>query len=732
MSYSRKLVDYVFEQASVTVRGPARVALSHIRAGEIGRAISVLNVAVEKNANDAKLLELLGVIQYEYGDAFQGVASLEKALTLAACNETTLCNAAHVFRTMGECSRALELYQQALELEPAYAEAYSGMGNIFLEEGDCERAYELYAIALTYAPINASYYNNRSVAARKLGMLEQALLDAEQACQLSPLNLHWINLADAYVATENMLGCKRILEKLSNVGFDTNYYTVLGKLHFKNGDLTDSIQSFQKAIELNASNLDAYEECAAAYYTVGDSKAAQYCIRQCLDHKMDSLRYRYLDCLYTIPIRESSREAGVLVQQHFINKVDSLKKWLDKTPKSLSALIAVNFVSPLFFLYNSELTQQALRKYNELLSISKKIEAFNQTERSDVICIVTSKADDAEYNAQCLSHLLRELDASGHEIFLMGIVKKFASESSGMLKTAVVSNSEDALDLLKKIKPKAIIYTDLGSNYLSYALAQTRLAPLQLQTWNSACGFLSDAIDGVLMPDFQSGLNCSNIPREKIYFYKDQLAGLSAGPTISQGLSVDAGEKFLLCDASALKYQGEYIEVLLDLLQANNTLRLLVASDFGYSSLNLKNEMLACAARKGFNGLDRLIFRPGGFLALLGGVPAGQAIVLDSFPYSDFASVYSALMMNIPVVTMSGPELHGQIGAQLLRVMGLDAMLVSKNMAESAELCQRLVADSDFYALVCLKIAAAKESLPFGDGVLASSTFLGLLDGCKG
>lgn len=713
MSFSNQTAEYAFVQASITVGVPAQLALKHIRAGEIDRALGILSLAAEQDPENAKLQELLGILQYEYGDAFKGLAHLERATNLASSNESSWCNAAHVLRRMGEQERALEFYQQAIALAPAYAEPYSGMGNIHFEEAGWERAFELYAQAITLDPQNSSYYNNRAVAALKLGMVGQALLDAQQACALSAVGLHQINFADAYVAARQVTAALQTLAQVNEEGRDSSYFTVLGKIHTQSGELSAAIQSFRKAIELNTYNLDAYEECAAAYYAVGDAMSAQYCIRQCLDMKMDSLRYRYLDCLYAIPIREASRQAGKDAQSKFIHKVDRLQNWLSMNPQPLAALIGINFVSPLYFLYSSECSELALLKYQELQALRAPTQALISSAVADAICIVTAKTNDADYADLCLNPLLRELVSKGTAIHLLSIGIELGAENLGEAAAYAVHDLTTALETIEGIRPKALIYTDAGSNYLSYALAGLRLAPLQLQTWNAGCCLFTDTLDGLLVPDFFVGMDCTDVPIEKMVTYRHPLDGLVASNTVSEPTIATAasGANLLLCDASSLKYQGEYIELLLGLLQKNPELRVRLASDFGYSSLNLKNDLLARAGNWDVDVAERVEFVAGGLAGLLGSAPAGRAFVMDAFPYSDFTTTQAALALDIPVVAMRGLELHGQTSAQLLAALDLAPMLVAENSAEYAELGQRLIGDGAFYAQACANIKAAKNRL---------------------
>ena len=715
MSYRRTRIDYPPLKTSITFREPAQLAIKHLRFGDVDRARAVLDVAIVAAPQDAKLHELLGVIEYEHGDAFKGIEHLEIAIALPSADAGTWSNCAHVLNRMGQHAKALKYYDQALALAPDYAEAYCGKANHYLENEDWERAYDLYNKSVGLEPLNPSYYNNRGVAALKLGMVGQALLDAQQANTLEPLDLYQINLADAYVAAGQVSVALATLAQVSEAGRDSGYYTVLGKVHGQSGVPAAAIASFQKAFALNEYHLDAYEECAAAYYSIDDSVSARYCIRQCLDIKPESLRYRYLDCLYAIPIREASVRASEQAQHRFVQKVDRLQKWLDKKPRPLAAINRANFVAPLYFLYSSENSLRALQKYHELQKLRALDECVDTAEVSNAICIVTAKANDAEYAGLCLYPLLRSLSKSDKAVHLLsvGVELNVALQSAAVCN--VIFDLEEALETIAQIRPKAIIYTDIASSYLPYALASMRLAPLQLQTWNAGCGVFSETIDGLLAPDFFAGGDYADVELEKLVFYRQQFNQMDRTRTVDRQTtgSTDAA-RFILCAANSLKYQGEYVELLLDLLQQHADARAIISSDYGYRSLHLKTHMLERAVSRGLKDPERIVFASGDLPALLATVPSAKAVVLDAFPYSDFATVQAALGLQMPVLALNGPELHGQLGAQLMRALGLAPMLVATNLAEYATLCQRLMGDEVFYAQALEQVERINGEVEWG------------------
>jgi len=81
---------------------------------------------------------------------------------------------------------ALEAYEQALRLDPHFADAYFGKGNAFYFLGQYEEALHAYEHAIHLAPHNAAYHNNKGGALYALGRYREALAAYEQALRISP------------------------------------------------------------------------------------------------------------------------------------------------------------------------------------------------------------------------------------------------------------------------------------------------------------------------------------------------------------------------------------------------------------------------------------------------------------------------------------------------------------------------------------------------------------------
>jgi lipoprotein NlpI len=90
------------------------------------------------------------------------------------------------WRLKGEYDRAMADYNEAIRLDPKYANAYNNRASAWSEKGDFDRAIGDYSEAIRLNPKYADAYYNRAVAWRDKGDLDKAIADYSEVIRLDP------------------------------------------------------------------------------------------------------------------------------------------------------------------------------------------------------------------------------------------------------------------------------------------------------------------------------------------------------------------------------------------------------------------------------------------------------------------------------------------------------------------------------------------------------------------
>lgn len=126
-------------------------------------------------------LQALSIAQVHMPTRQQG-----NSLTLVWKTKEQYLNEGVRLGSLGRYREAIAAYEQALDLDPHFADAYFGKGNALYFLGRYEEALEAFEQAIRLAPLNAAFHNNKGSVLFALGRYLEALAAYEQALRLDP------------------------------------------------------------------------------------------------------------------------------------------------------------------------------------------------------------------------------------------------------------------------------------------------------------------------------------------------------------------------------------------------------------------------------------------------------------------------------------------------------------------------------------------------------------------
>ncbi len=172
----------------------------------------------------------------------------------------------------GDPDRAIADYNEALRLDPKLAMAYAGRGHAYAKKGDLVRAFADCEEALRLDPKLALAYNSRGHTYARKGDLDRAIADYNEALRLDPkLARAYDNRGHAYSrkgdtdrAIADYNEALRLDPKLA-VAYDNR-----GHAYSRKGDLDRAIADYDEAIRLDSKLAVAYDNRGFAYAKKGD------------------------------------------------------------------------------------------------------------------------------------------------------------------------------------------------------------------------------------------------------------------------------------------------------------------------------------------------------------------------------------------------------------------------------------------------------------------------------
>jgi len=136
----------------------------------------------------ARLLNNLGILTYEKGDAKKATALFEKAIAAEPDYIEAYNNLGNIHKDAGRFDEATALFTKAIALDPNYAEAYNNLAIVAFLEGQPERAIPLFEKAIALQPDFGKAYFNLAAALFQLKKYGLAARYYDKAVELGVSN----------------------------------------------------------------------------------------------------------------------------------------------------------------------------------------------------------------------------------------------------------------------------------------------------------------------------------------------------------------------------------------------------------------------------------------------------------------------------------------------------------------------------------------------------------------
>lgn len=175
-----------------------------------------------------------------------------------------------------ELDKASRLFQQSIQIDPSYHNAYTNLGNTYFHQQAYKKAIPVYNKLLAIRPGTAEAYSNRGASYSQLGKPHKALADFDTAISLNPRYI------DAY-SNRALIRLNTQQYDLAIEDFDLliqwlpanpTYINARGVALQKKGLYQESLKDFNRAIEFSSENKHFYLNRTQSHYHLKNYRKA--------------------------------------------------------------------------------------------------------------------------------------------------------------------------------------------------------------------------------------------------------------------------------------------------------------------------------------------------------------------------------------------------------------------------------------------------------------------------
>jgi tetratricopeptide (TPR) repeat protein len=259
------------------VRAYAKRAGIYFDKNEMDLSLADLAKSIDINPQYTYPYYLRGLIYHGQQKYDLAIAEYSKDIKLNSAKASdSYFNRGVIYKLQKKYDLALADYNKVIEIAPKDPDVYGNRGNVYYNQQQYDLALSDYKKAIELNPAKASLYVSRGDTYRAKQQTDLAFKDHNKAIELDA------KYADAYLARgvdyystkedeKAMTDFKKAVELDPRSSYAFMY---MGFVHHNRQQFNEALTCYTKAIELNPNNLDAYNNRAAVYDALGNSKQA--------------------------------------------------------------------------------------------------------------------------------------------------------------------------------------------------------------------------------------------------------------------------------------------------------------------------------------------------------------------------------------------------------------------------------------------------------------------------
>ncbi|KAM1223165.1 hypothetical protein TB2_010465 [Malus domestica] len=285
---SLSLVSFKPHHDAREVDEDAHMTIAHqmYKAGNYKEALEHSKIVYEKTPIRTDNLLLLGAIYYQLHDFDMCIAKNEEALRIEPHFAECYGNMANAWKEKGNNDLAIRYYLVAIELRPNFCDAWSNLASAYMRKGRHEEAAQCCRQALALNPHLVDAHSNLGNLMKARGLVQEAYSCYLEAIRIQPnFAIAWSNLAGLFMESGDLnRALKYYKEAVKLKPAFPDAYLNLGNVYKALGLPQEAIVCYQRALQTRPNYAMAFGNLASTYYEQGQLDLAILHYKQAISY----------------------------------------------------------------------------------------------------------------------------------------------------------------------------------------------------------------------------------------------------------------------------------------------------------------------------------------------------------------------------------------------------------------------------------------------------------------
>ncbi|KAK8589621.1 hypothetical protein V6N13_088454 [Hibiscus sabdariffa] len=258
---------------SLEVNEDMQLALAHqlYKSGNYKLALDHSNAVYDQTPLRTDNLLLLGAIYYQLHDYDMCIAKNEEALRIEPRFAECYGNMANAWKGKGDIDVAIRYYMIAIELRPNFADAWSNLASAYMRKRRFNEAAQCCRQALQLNPHLVDAHSNLGNLMKAQGLVQEAYSCYLEALRIQPtFAIAWSNLAGLFMDSGDLnRALQYYKEAVKHKPAFPDAYLNLGNIYKALAMPQEAIVYYQQAVQTRPNNPIALGNLASTYYERG-------------------------------------------------------------------------------------------------------------------------------------------------------------------------------------------------------------------------------------------------------------------------------------------------------------------------------------------------------------------------------------------------------------------------------------------------------------------------------